>query len=419
MRTIEEVYLVGNSPLPKFGPSSKEVTITGEPISEKTTPTNIRVPQNELELTYLHNPLIFNGINKIVQTIMSAKHELICTDPKVKEYFEAFFEELGNSGSDVTWEELLSQIYKFQCIYGKAWIENIFNKRGNRIVDWDLIDPKKMDYAKQSEDKIALDKFGKPVGYVEVLPYDTPVKEAHLSAEAIAAAVTLEPNAIFLEPKLVAQIKLFTVGDGFYPIGLIEPIYQSSLRKLNVESALANSIWKLGFPTRIAKVGDANHEPTPQQIENTLNKLKNSNFKTELAIPYYVSIDILGNKKSEELRTNLEYFKENEVAGLGIPKPFATGGGEATNRATLGNQDGMFQLTLRDIIDKTCESIRKYMFRPICLLEGFKEVPSLKWDFTGPDELDKKTKRLLSYVKAGIIEPESLKEYVKKIEKLE
>lgn len=418
MRTIEEVYLIGNSPLPKFG-STYNIGNTGEPLTVKTTPDNIRVPQSELELTYGHNPIIFNGVNKIVQTIMSAKHELVCIDPKVKIYFEAFFEELGNSGSDITWEELLSQIYKFQCIYGKAWIENIFNKRGNRIVDWDLIDPKKMDYAKQAQDKIALDKFSRPIGYVETLPYDTPAKEQRLSKEALAAGVSLPPNAIFLEPKRVAQIKLFTVGDGFYPIGLIEPIYQSSLRKLNVESALANSIWRLGFPTRLAKVGDANHEPTPQQIENTLNKLKDSNYKTELAIPYYVDVSILGNKKSEELRTNLEYFKENEVAGLGIPKPFATGGGEETNRATLGNQDGMFQLTLRDIIDKTCESIRKYMFKPICLLEGFKEIPSLKWDFTGPDEIDKKSKRLISYVKAGVLDAGSVMEYVKQAEKLQ
>jgi len=420
MRTIEEVYLVGNGPLPKFG-SSKDYTIgsSGEPISEKTTPTIGRVSQSELELTYLHNPLIFNGINKIVQTIMSAKHELVCVNPEIKAYFETFFESLGNSGSDVTWEELLSQIYNYQCIYGKSWVENIFNKRGNRIVDWDLIDPKKMDYAKQSEDKIALDKFGKPLGYVETLPYDTPVLKNNLTKTATAAGIILEPNAIFLEPKRIAQIKLFMVGDGFYPIGLIEPIYQSSLRKLNVESALANSLWKLGFPTRVAKVGDANHEPTPQQIQSTLNKLKDSTYKTELAIPYYVEIDILGNKRSEELRTNLEYFKENEVAGLGIPKPFATGGGEATNRATLGNQDGMFQLTLRDIIDRTCESIRKYMFKPICDLEGFKEIPSLKWEVTGTDEMDKKAKRILAYIKAGVFAPDELRAQIKKSEKLE
>jgi len=130
-------------------------------------------------------------------------------------------------------------------------------------------------------------------------------------------------------------------------------------------------------------------------------------------------LKILESKKAEKLREHLEYFREQEIAGLGIPKPFATGGGEATNRATLGNQSGMFQLTLRDIIDKTIDAIRRYMFKPICDLEGFKVVPTLKWDVIGADELDKKAKRILSYIKAGVISPDDIRDFIKKIEKLE
>jgi hypothetical protein len=371
----------------------------------------------ELELTYLHNPTIFNGINKITQTIMSANHEITATDPKIKEYFVKFTDELGNSGSDITWEELLSQIYKFQCIYGKAWIENIWNKKNTNIVDWDLIDPKKMDYAKNTQQKLALDKFGKPLGYVETLPYDVPANPQVLP-EAIRKLITLPPNAIFLEPKRIALIKLFAVGDGFYPIGLVEPIYKTSLRKLNIEEALANAIWRHGFPIMLASVGDSNHEPTPQQVKSILDKLKDVNFKQELSMPYYYDLKILEAKKAEKLREHLEYFKEQEIAGLGIPKPFATGGGEATNRATLGNQGDMFQLTLRDIINKTVFSIRKYMFKPICDIEGFKEIPNINWDLIGPDELDKKSKRMIEYVKAGIFTPEEVKPGIEEAEQM-
>jgi len=138
-----------------------------------------------------------------------------------------------------------------------------------------------------------------------------------------------------------------------------------------------------------------------------------------LAVPFYYDLKMLESKKAEKLKENLDYFQDQEVTGLGIPKPFATGGGEATNRATLGNQDSMFQLTLRDIIDKTIDSIRKYMFRPICELEGFKEVPNLKWDVVATDELNKKAARLVGYIKAGVLAADEVKEFVKKIEKLE
>ena len=423
MKTISDVFLVGDTQLavgsnilatqPRTTMSGNE----GDPKALKTTPTITRVSMSELELTYLHNPTIFNGINKIVQTIMSAEHELICKDDKTRAYFENFFAELGNSGSDITWEELLSQIYKFQCIYGKAWIENIYNKKGNSIVDWDTIDPKKMDYVKKSNDLLTLDKFGKPRGYVETLPYDVPAPEQKLPEE-LMNELTLPPNSIFLAPKRVAQIKLFVIGDGFYPIGLVEPVYKTSLRKMNIEEALANAIWRHGFPIILGKVGDPNHEPTPGQIKSILEKLRDASFKQELAVPYYYDLKFLESKKAEKLRQHLDYFRDNEITGLGIPKPFATGGGEATNRATLGNQSGMFQLTLRDIINKTIYSVRKYMFKPICDLEGFKEIPDLKWDVIGADELDKKAKRLMTYIKAGVISPDEIKEFIYKVEKL-
>jgi len=422
MRTIDELYLVQDPVKPivasMASPAKKPALGIGIPETLKSTPTIIRVPQNELELTYLHNPTIFNGINKIVQTIMSAPHELVAKDPKVKKHFDLFIENLGTSGSDITWEELLSQIYKYQCIYGWAWVENIFNKLGNRIVDWDLIDPKKMDYAKDSKTNISLDKYGKPIGYVETLPYDVPVQNSELPAE-YAEIVSMPPNSIFLNPNHVSLLKLYMVGDGFYPIGLIEPIYTTSIRKMNIEEALANAIWRHGFPIILASVGDSNHEPTPQQVKSTLNKLQDISYKQELAVPFYMDLKILESKKAEKLREHLEYFIQQEIAGMGIPKPYATGGGEETNRATLASQTEMFMLTLKDIIAKTTYSIRKYMFKPICDLEGFKEIPNLRWEPIGMSELDMKAKRLLNYLDKNILTQEEVTDLIKRFEKLD
>jgi hypothetical protein len=189
---------------------------------------------------------------------------------------------------------------------------------------------------------------------------------------------------------------------------------------MNIEEALANAIYRHGFPIIWAQLGDLNHEPTPQQIENMLEKLKDINFKQEIATPYYYQLHIIESKKAERLREHLEYFKEQEVAGLGIPKPFATGGAEGANHATLGNQSSMFQLTLRDLINKTTYAIEKYMFAPLCELEGFKEIPKIKWDIVGATELDMKAKRLLNYVKSGLLKPDlKISEFIKKIEALE
>jgi hypothetical protein len=217
------------------------------------------------------------------------------------------------------------------------------------------------------------------------------------------------------------MIKLYTVGDGFYGIGLIEPIYKTSIRKMNIEEGLANAIYRHGFPIMWAKLGDMNHEPTPQQIQTMLTKLKDINFKQEIATPYFYDLQMMESKQTDKIKDNLEYFQDSEVSGLGVPETIATGNSDASSYASLSLQLEMFKLGLRDIVNKTFSAIEKYMFLPICQLEGFKEVPKLKW--MAPEmaeEKELKIKRILEYIKLGILPPNNKAiDYIKKIEGLE
>lgn len=418
MKTISQAFNVDKS----FTLAETASPVTAaKPKTTKTTPKNPRVALSELELTYLHDATLFNSINKIVQTIMSARHNIFAQDKKIQTYFKEFTSNLGSSGSLITWEGLLTTIFKFQCIYGRSWVENILNKQGNTIVDWDSVDPKTMDYAKDSMKRIVMDKFGNPTGYVQKIPYDHYFDQQFITRSRLKAPakVVLEPNEIFIERERIAHTKLFTVGDGFYGIGLLEPIYNMSIRKANVEEALANAIWRHGFPIIWAQLGDLQHEPSPQQIQTMLDKLKNLHFKKEIATPYYYQLHMLESKQSSKMQAHLDYFQNQQVTGLGIPKPYATGLGEATNRATLSNMSDLFQLTLKDIIQNTTESIRQQMFKPICNMEGFKEVPTIIWDMVGIDERDRKSKRIVEYVKAGVLDVDpGLQDYVKDIEEL-
>lgn len=411
MKPISDIFL-----------TSTPVIATGEvgtPTTQKATPSYTRVPLDELELTYMNDAIVFNSINKIVQVIMSATHEITAKDPKVLKYFERFTENIGHTGTEVTWDNILSSGFQNQCVFGKAFNENIYNKRGNRIVDWDIVDPIRIDYAKNSSGKIVLDNFGRPVGYFQTLPWGESNDNDNQTLPANVSLPEGEMGARFIEPHILAQFKFFTIGDGFYPLGLVEPIYKTSVRKLNIEGALANAIYRHGFPIIWARLGDLNHQPTPKQIEGMLEKLKNINFKQEIATPYYYDLQILESKKAEKMQDHLDYFKKQEVTGMGVPSAFATGSADGATYATLGNQSAMFQLTLRDLINKTTFSIRKFMFEPICRLEKFKEVPDIKWDIIGTDEIDRKARRIVKYVHEGVLDPEALTEFIKKIEKIE
>ena len=97
-------------------------------LSIKETPSKEDLPMdmNELERAYMKDPICFNSINKHVQMIMAAGYEMVGEKQVVKRYIE-FFEDIGDVGEDITIDEMFDSIYKYQMIYGNAYIELVFN----------------------------------------------------------------------------------------------------------------------------------------------------------------------------------------------------------------------------------------------------------------------------------------------------
>jgi hypothetical protein len=244
------------------------------------------------------------------------------------------------------------------------------------------------------------------MGYTQAIPMSFTAK---VSGDPWPKEVPQESQKIFLLPERIAHFKLFTVGDGFKPIGLLEPTYLESMWKLNIEKGLANSIYLSGFPIRVAYVGDKEHEPNLEQVEYYTDQIKNLNYNQNLGLPYYVKMELLESTHPEKMQDNLNYFREQEVTSLGIPKPFATGGGEATNRSTLNSQDKMFKLTLKDITRRTCSVIERQIFRRIAELEGFKVYPRIVFNEIEETEESDRADVLIKSVQAGIMTPQEVR----------
>jgi len=397
-------------------------SMVGAPLSMKTTPEIKRVDLQELEEDFYGNPLIFNGVNKQVQILMSTKRKIEAKDENVKKFFENFVDNIGFSGGEMSWDEWLEMTFRHEIVFGRAWTELIHNKKGNRIVDLDVIDPKKMDYVKKLGDKIALDEQGNPVGYVQTLPLLAlaDIEKRRKFKPPTKYGISLQSNQIFLPPERIAHFKLYTIGDGFYGIGLVEPIHITARSKNEMQAALVNAMWRAGFPTPVHYGGDVDHEPTPAQVKSNFDKLKKMNYKYGFAMPYYNKLVFLEAKHPEKLKEHLEYFDDQEITGLGMARAFITGSGEkGTNRAILTRQEHIMKLTLRDILKRTFSNIRAKIFHPIAELEGFKETPKLTSGEVVLQELDSKASRLAAYAKAGLLSPDpKFEEYIRKMEDL-
>jgi len=401
MKPISSILVKENIINPKFegGKGSKE--------SKELTPTAKRVSLKELELAYYNDGLIFNSVNKILQRMFNqGKFKIVVKDQKIKNFMNEFTENIGNSGSALTWKELLRNIAFNACVFGRAPVENVFNKRDNRIVDFDIINIKSIDYAKDTNKNIVLDNNGRPVGYIQSLPLNHPFDPG---VQKLPKNVVPPNNKyIYIPAKKVAMISLYQIGDGFYPVGLVEPIYTDSLRKLNLKSAAANAAYWLGWPILHAKLGNQNHEPNAQQIGNMLKVLKELDYKKQLATPYYYDINVIqgDTDASRSAKENVELFEDEEVSGLGIPKSIAKNSTDKSGTAVQRHLMMSFNLTVIDIADRICESITKNMFKPLAEYEKFDEVPRLVFELSGTDELDAVARRLLRYVDAGILKPD-------------
>lgn len=385
----------------KENPNAKEVPMQ---VGIKATPTVIRVDPQELENCYLFDPIAFSAINKITQTIMAVDWKLICKDLDTLDYFNNFIDNVGKVGEDVTFNEILEAIFKNQLIYGNAYVETVFNKKGTEIVDLFLLDPKRMDYAQDASGNILMDKYGKPIGYTLKLPYNTS-SEGRGDPIPEGSSINLIENQIFLISERICHFKLYTYGDRFYGLGIIEPAYKTILRKQNIEVAQTNSIDQRGCAPIIDYVGDEFHEPTPQMLEDAAEKLAKFKNNKYFVFPKWHKIETVEIKQSDIVQDTLHYLRENESASLGLPMTFILGSGERSNKYTISSLQRFTENTLNDIVKRTLSTFRKYIFKRMCDLKDFNEIPEISWEDVAVEEPNDKAKRIVEYVQSGIITP--------------
>jgi len=290
----------------------------------------LRVPKEELENQYVRDSITFNSINKTVQMLMSIDYSIRAEKLSTIKFYEDFFKNIGNVGERLTMTELLECIYRDLVVFGDAYVEIIFDDKF-KPVDLTRIDSKRMDVARDTQGYALTDKYGKPVGYVMSIPYGMTATGDPVPQE-YQGKIDLNQK-IFMMADRIVHFKLYQIQDGFSAIGLIEPAYLSTQRKLAITEAQTNSIYARGTYPMIANVGDLNHEPTDDDIEKTLNILREMKHDRYFAFPYWTKVTPLEAKQSDIVDQTLSFLREDQAASLGMPLAFAVGSGEATNRA--------------------------------------------------------------------------------------
>ena len=381
MKTISKILSDRNSSNEKFSSfqlAKGNNTSTGIPASSSESPKDDRIDLAKLERAWRRVPVINNGINKATQMMMSKNWKI---EGPNEEFFQDFVDNVGRVGTQEDFNSMLEAIFRYQMIYGEHYVELVQAEEDGSIVDLKTIDPKRMDYAKNNNNRIALDRFDTPIGYVQELPFGyrrEKVDQIYDVPEKVGLNAHLQ---IFFPRDRIAHFKLYTYGEGFYPVGLVEPAFVSAERRVQLEEDFSNKAHNSLFPLRYAKVGDERHEPTPDQIDEVLTGLRNSNSKSEAAFPYHVDLNVLEPENPTSMLQFFDHFDEEIVKSLGVPKSIAQGEATRVNRASLQSQIRVWEVSMMDIIQRTTNSIEKQIFEPIAEEEGFDEIPDFKFEF--------------------------------------
>ena len=366
-----------------------------------------RVPKDKLELVYRREALVTNGIN-LYEELISAANIIIDTDnDKARKIILEMFEDMNFSGY------ILPQMIKHQAVYGTSWNEIVWNEAEDRIVMLDTMDPKYMDYARDNGTRnLVFDGSGQPAHYIQYLRWDQKAPNTAEVKEQVGN------KGIVFNRKEVLRMNYQTMGDSFSGIGLIEPIYNTIINKIDMQTGLAQSTLRLGFPIIGVKVGSQEVYPTPQLMEKGTEIFQNINESSGFSIPYYFEPIILEPKRSERVQQNLGYFTDQMIAGLGVPKPLITGAGEQENKQTLEGQKEIFMLKVKSWEKKIARGIEVQVFSQLAERLGWDEIPKMRFSNPTEDILGDSSTRFCEYVKAGILLPEEVKSRVMKNEGL-
>jgi len=381
---------------------SKNVKDSIKGIESKSVPTtseSIRVNPELLERIYRRDPVIFNGVNLYIKTILSTDFRFESDSESVVKYMKRWSEL-------VNLREVIMRSVSDMCIFGNAWFEIIINKGRDTVARLDYLDPKLMDFRRNHMQKIIFDRKTKlPKSYVQYLPPDAPQQPNEITQNSIFGDFN---RAIELDREIIFHAPLFTIGNDLLGVGLIESLYDDSSNKRVIEKGAGQYIFRLGYPIIVGYVGNENQYPIPDAnvIREVSNKITNLTERSTIALPHYVKLELLESKRGEKYQAYLSHYISQQVTGLGIPLALATGSGEETNRSTLQSQMLMFERTLRFFQYRISTALEEQVFSKISLMQNWNEIPKIVWDEISLESLESKARRITDYVKAGVLTPD-------------
>ena len=358
----------------------------------------------------------FATVNLCTTMFSKAKFHIISED---KEIWVQFFERMRTYGNNTSLRRLRSDLKGDMTAYGSCYIEFVEDVKGTEILDLKRMDASRTNNAKDRKGQLIYDEKGDSIGYVLSLGPNADLRsKGDKVPEPYAGSVNLQQGDIFLLPERVAEIAMYKRANGVESIGIVEPSILQTKRRRDLETAQVNAIWIRGTSPLFAEVGDNEHEPTPQMLNDALDSLTDMVHSKASAFPHYVKPKTIDAKIDDIATTITNGLLSSEASTAGLPLPFVTGQGEATNRATLKTQREMFEDNIQDKIRNFDEDWNLLVMEKIAKKNKY-EKGVIKSGNIRLEAKDEFAKRLQMYYGMRALSPKEIRMNIQTVEDLE
>jgi len=342
-----------------------------------------KIKLKKLKLFYENEETIFSIVNLFASDIIGPGFSFI-PDPDSKDKNLAMSEAiLVNKWANSKYIKLKNRMlitFRDILIYGRGFIELCYNIFKDDIPLIHTIDPEDMDFLRDSRTREPiLDQYLQPKGYV--------FKEFYSS------------NQIKLNADEIAHFKIWGLGEPCLGLSPLVPLYSVLKQKMNIEEAAAEGIYRRIFPWIMAYVGDADHEPTIEEIDKVHEAISEIEKKTEFTFPYYFKVETKSPEGVSELKDYHSVYEDLIYETFHIPRGLIRGG----RRTEVERGNLRWERTVLNYQSIIGEQIKDHILDRYYDVKRFQTSPRLKWNVIAPQHKMQRQRAISSYFRHGTL----------------
>lgn len=325
----------------------------------------------QLELAYKLHPLAYRGIETRVSELFARGHDIIVKSEQIQE-------------DTIEWMKKVNYILKVQqaarnaYIYGNGYIEIV--TEGNDITDLIVLNPKVIDFQRDETGKIVFGPDGKPKGFQQQTVLGKPIKFTNT----------------------IAHFMFTQFGDMLKGVSILQACFSALKNDLNIQSGVAQAIWRHGFPQFDITVGSDDRPANKNTIDAVSDGVEDLQVTNEFVHSQDVVVKVLESTSPRSFDRYNKLYISQIVSGLGVPAPLLLGSGENSNRSTAGIQSKHFRALIEND-QNALQAPMNVIFSMLAELRGWSETPELEWSEILPEDETARVGQIATLVEKGII----------------